>query len=104
MSLFFGCILSILEHGSTLLPLHRWLKKQPMIHLKITVVPLRHEDNATGILQQFDRVVGCRVHGDNADFSCNAVVNDDDPPFSRFISCRTSQHVNLMRKIWMCLM
>ncbi|KAL8053547.1 hypothetical protein ABFS82_05G079300 [Erythranthe guttata] len=58
---------------------HDSLESQDAV--KITVEPLRYEDNATGILQ-VDRVVGCRIHGDNVDFGCNAVVNDDDPPLA----------------------
>ncbi|KAH6763638.1 hypothetical protein C2S51_014887 [Perilla frutescens var. frutescens] len=43
--------------------------------------PLRYEDYATGV-QQVDRVIGCRVLGDNIDSSCNVVVNASESPLA----------------------
>ncbi|GFP84182.1 protein chromatin remodeling 4 [Phtheirospermum japonicum] len=39
----------------------------------------RYEENADGF-QQVDRVVGCRVHGDNLESGYNAMVNTDENP------------------------
>nr|AMP82932.1 CHD3-type chromatin-remodeling factor PICKLE [Catalpa bungei] len=49
--------------------------------LKITDEPFRYEENATAN-QQVDRVIGCRVHGDNTDLGCNVEVNASDTPLA----------------------
>ncbi|KAL8507411.1 hypothetical protein ACS0TY_018096 [Phlomoides rotata] len=46
---------------------------------KLTAESCSYEENPTGT-QQVDRVVGCRVRGDNTDLGCNAVVNANEPP------------------------
>ncbi|KAI3466934.1 hypothetical protein Pfo_023597 [Paulownia fortunei] len=58
---------------------HDSLESQDAV--KFTVEPLRYEENATGI-QQVDRVIGCRVHGDNLDSGCNVMVNANDSPLA----------------------
>lgn len=47
---------------------------------KVSVEPLRYEESANGV-QQVDRVVACRVRGDNIDSGSNVVANACESPF-----------------------
>ncbi|KAL3632331.1 hypothetical protein CASFOL_025315 [Castilleja foliolosa] len=48
-------------------------------HDSVELSASRYEENADGF-QQVDRVVGCRVHGDNVECGYNAMVNTNENP------------------------
>ncbi|KAL6542660.1 hypothetical protein OROHE_010180 [Orobanche hederae] len=67
-----------------------------------TVEPSRYEEHPAGLQQQVDRVVGCRVHGENMDSGYNVMVHANDQPLANSLVAEEQSKTTCVKPLDVC--